>query len=169
MLHALVRSLLTLPHIIPTHCFDDFTQVALLKTFSKDMEYLDEKLPPDILRFFQSVIEQAAALIIIKITAPWAILAAVPALVILLLIGRYYLRLERRARALESSSSKLIMAHVADTIDGAVTIRAYRKENYFSKEFHRSGFVQLSPPLPPPPPPILGDGASFHKLNPRKH
>ena len=107
------------------------------------MEYLDEKLPPDILRFFQSVIEHAAALIIIKITAPWAILAAVPALVILLFIGRYYLRLERRARALESSSLKLIMTHVADTIDGAVTIRAYRKENYFSKEFYRLGFVQL--------------------------
>ena len=120
-------------------------QGALLKTFSKDMECLDEKLPPDIWKFFQSVIEHVAAVIIIKITTPWAILAAVPAAIILLFIGRYYLRLERTARELESSSLKLVMTHFADTIDGAVTIRACQKERYFLKKFQRLGLVRLPP------------------------
>ena len=110
------------------------------------MECLDEKLPPDILRFFQSVIEHVAAVIIIKITTPWAILAAVPAAVILLFIGKYYLRLEQTARGLESDRLKLVMTHFSDTIDGAMTIRAFQKEKYFSKEFCRS--VRARPPSP---------------------
>ena len=113
------------------------SQGMLLKTFSKDMECLDEKLPLDIVRFFQSVIEYIAAVVIVKITTPWAIFAAVPAAIILLLIGRYYLRLERKVRSLESSSLKLVLTHFADAIDGAVTIRAYKKEMYFSNQFYR--------------------------------
>lgn len=113
------------------------TQGKLLKTFSKDVECLDEKLPLDILRFLHSVIEHIAAVIIIKITTPWAILAAVPAAIILLLLGRYYLCLERRARNLESRSLNLFLIHFSDTIAGAVTIRAYQKEINFENEFYR--------------------------------
>lgn len=109
----------------------------MLKTFSKDVECLDEKLPLDILRFFHSVIEHIAAVIIIMITTPWAILAAVPAAIILLLLGRYYLCLKRRARNLESRSLNLFLTHFSDTIVGGVTIRAHQKEMYFENEFYR--------------------------------
>ena len=116
------------------------THGRMLKTVSKDVEYLDEELPLDILRFLHSVIEHIAAVIIIKITTPWAILAAVPAAIILLLLGRYYLCLERRARKLESRSLNLFLTHFSDTIAGAVTIRAYQKEMYMI--FHNRPFYQ---------------------------
>lgn len=111
---------------------------AILKAFSKDMECLDGKLAPDILIFFQSVIEHAAVAAIIKVTAPWSILAAIPAFLIALFVWRYYLRLERDARNLESRSFKPLLTHFSDAIEGAITIRACQKENYFTKEFFRS-------------------------------
>ena len=117
--------------------FIDGKEDAILRAFSKDMECLDEKLPPDLLVFFQSVIEYAAVAAIIKFTAPWSILAAIPAFLIALFIGSYYLRLERRARGLERRSLKPLLTHFSDAIEGAVTIRACQKERYFTKEFFR--------------------------------
>lgn len=111
---------------------------AILKAFSKDMECLDGKLAPDILIFFQSVIEHAAVAAIIKVTAPWSILAVIPAFLIALFVGRYYLGLERHARSLETRSLKPLLTHFSDAIEGAITIRACQKENYFTKEFFRS-------------------------------
>lgn len=102
------------------------------------MECLDGKLAPDILIFFQSVIEHAAVAAIIKVTAPWSILAVIPAFLIALFVGSYYLGLERHARSLETRSLKPLLAHFSDAIEGATTIRACQKENYFTKEFFRS-------------------------------
>lgn len=124
--------------------FDAGKEDAILKVFSKDMECLDEKLPPDILIFFQSVIEHAAAAAIIKVTAPWSILAAFLAFLIAFFIGRYYLRLERHARGLERRSLKPLLTHFSDAIEGAVTIRACQKEKYFTKEFFRSVLTAIT-------------------------
>lgn len=117
--------------------FEAGKEDAIFKAFSKDMECLDEKLPPDILLFFQLVVEHAAVVAIIKFTAPWSILAAIPAFLIALFIGRHYLRLESHARALERRSLKPLLTHFSDVIEGAVTIRACQKEKYFTKEFFR--------------------------------
>ena len=132
----------------PVPEFEDGKEDTIFKAFSKDMECLDEKLPPDILMFFQSVVEHAAVVAIIKFTAPWAVLAAIPAFLIALFVGKYYLRLERHARGLERSSLKPLLTHFSDVIEGAVTIRACQKETFFTKTFFRlvltCHFYQLS-------------------------
>ena len=118
--------------------FEAEKEDTILKVFSKDIECLDEKLPLDILIFFQSVVEHTAVAAIIKFTAPWTILAVIPSFLIALFIGRYYLPLERHARGLERRSLKPLLTHFSDAIEGAVTIRACQKEKYFTKEFFRS-------------------------------
>lgn len=124
--------------------FEAENEDTILKVFSKDIECLDEKLPPDILIFFQSVVEHMAVTAIIKFTVPWTILAAIPAFLIALFIGRYYLRLERHARGLERRSFKPLLTHFSDAIEGAVTIRACQKEKYFTKEFFRSVLISIT-------------------------
>lgn len=122
----------------PVQHFENGEEDALLRVFSKDVECLDEKLPPDILRFFQSVVEHVAVAAVIKVTAPWAILAFIPSFLISLIVGKYYLHLERQARDYESNSLKPLLMHFSDTFMGAVTIRACQKEKYFKKQFFRS-------------------------------
>ena len=124
--------------------FEAGKEDEILRAFSKDMECLDEKLPPDILIFFQSVVEHAAVAAIIKLTAPLSVLAAIPAFLIALFIGRYYLRLERHARGLERRSLKPLLTHISDAIEGAVMIRAYQKEKYFTREFFRSVLIAMT-------------------------
>lgn len=124
--------------------FEAENEDTILKVFSKDIECLDEQLPLDIIIFLQSVVEHTAVAAIIKFTAPWTILAAIPAFLIALFIGRYYLRLERHARGLERRSSKPVLTHFSDAIEGAVTIRACQKEWYFTKEFFRSVLLSIT-------------------------
>ena len=125
----------------PVQEFEAENEDTILKVFSKDIECLDEKLPPDIVKFFQSVVEHVAVTAIIKFTAPWTILAAIPAFLVALLIGRYYLRFERHARGLERRSLQPLLTHFSDAIEGAVTIRACQKEKYFTTEFFRSVLI----------------------------
>ena len=125
----------------PVQEFEAENEDTILKVFSKDIERLDEKLPPGILIFGQLVVEHAAVAAIIKFTAPWTILAAIPAFLIALLIGRYYLRLERHVRSSERRSLQPLLTHFSDAIEGAATIRACQKEKYFTNEFFRSVLI----------------------------
>jgi ABC-type multidrug transport system fused ATPase/permease subunit len=115
--------------------FDTTPMGRILNRFARDMEGVDDHLAWNFESAVRSFALMIGTLILILFTAPVVILFALPSLFIFYRIQHDYRKSAREAKRLESISRSPRYAHFKETITGLTTIRAYRKEDYFTKTF----------------------------------
>ena len=135
MLSAVLRA--------PVLFFDNNPIGRVLNRFSRDIGIMDELLPDEFLNAVQIILFCFGAIVFPSILNPWIILPATPLMIIFILIGRYYLETSRDLRRLEGINRSPVLSHFSDTLMGAVTIRAYKREDAFLKELYRFDFIML--------------------------
>ncbi|XP_048576842.1 ATP-binding cassette sub-family C member 4 isoform X2 [Nematostella vectensis] len=121
----------------PLLFFDTNTSESILKRFSRDVAITDEALPASLTKSLHGILSQSAVIILCVAVNYWVTLAAVPLLVVVVLLKRFAQRSFRDLRSLESSLRTPVNSHLVETARGLISIRAYRSQEYFSKSFYR--------------------------------
>lgn len=113
--------------------FDKTPQGRIMNRFSKDIEAVDQELPPFGEGVFICIVECLATLILIAVITPGFLFFAVVISYLYYLVGKYYLNLSRELKRFESITKSPIHQHFSETLNGVSTIRAYGVEKRFMK------------------------------------
>eukprot|EP01138_Halocafeteria_seosinensis_P001293 gb/GECG01001326.1/.p1 GENE.gb/GECG01001326.1/~~gb/GECG01001326.1/.p1 ORF type:complete len:1688 (+),score=180.73 gb/GECG01001326.1/:1-5064(+) len=112
--------------------FFDTTPVGrILNRFSQDIYTVDERLPTTFSTFLMVSLNVISTLVVISTITPWFLVALVPILVVYIYIQRFYVTTSRELRRLDSVSKSPIFANFSQTLNGFVTIRAYKENDRF--------------------------------------
>ena len=122
----------------PVKFFDTNPVGRILNRFARDISIMDELLPVSFLHTLELLLFSVGAIVFPSILNPWLFLSAIALVVGFVLLGRYYLKSSRDLRRLEGVNRSPVLSHFSDTLEGLVTIRAYKKEDAFLEALYRS-------------------------------
>ena len=150
VMNALITSSMNLHNLMlsavvkaPVLFFDTNPVGRVLNRFSRDINIMEELLPEVFLMACGVALLCIGAIILQSVLIPWIILPAFPLMVIFALIGRYYLNPSRDLRRLEAVNRSPVLSHFRNSLEGLVTIRAYKKENMSMEALYRFVCVYL--------------------------
>ncbi|KAK4536166.1 hypothetical protein CDCA_CDCA07G2191 [Cyanidium caldarium] len=118
--------------------FFDVTPVGrVLNRFSKDQEVIDTFLPFSFSEYAKSTFQLLGVCTLIAINTP----AMVPLMLLLAAVyypvQRYYRATFRELIRIEATGRSLVFNHIAETLDGVETVRAYADEARFDALLHQ--------------------------------
>ena len=115
----------------PMSFFDTTPLGRIVNRFAKDVDVCDQTLPAN-LRTWLSQFANFVATIITIMTVIWQfIIVIIPVSIFFYFIQTFYVTTSRQLKRLESVSRSPIYSHFGETISGASTIRAFRREKEF--------------------------------------
>jgi ABC-type multidrug transport system fused ATPase/permease subunit len=115
----------------------DITPIGrILNRFTKDMDAIDSLLPDFLLQSIQGGFHVLSILILCLASTPFFFVAFVPILVLFYLIQKHFRMTSRELKRLDGVSRSPIYNHLAETLNGLSTIRAFGKQNIFLKIHH---------------------------------
>lgn len=134
---VLYRQTLTAVLYSPMSFFDTNPIGRIANRLSKDVYTVDENLPQTIRWYFGSALKVLSSLVYSCVVTP-------PFIVGLFVIGgfyytaqRFYVRTSRELSRLESESRSPIYALFSETLEGLVTVKAFRSQSVFLDRMHR--------------------------------
>lgn len=74
-----------------------------------------------------------STLVVISVAMHWFAIAIAPIVVVYAMIQRYYIPTSRELQRLESVTRSPIYAHFSETLNGIVTVRAFRLGAHFTR------------------------------------
>ena len=109
----------------------------VLNRFSTDLAFVDELFPATLLNATQLILFCVSAVVLPSVLNPWVLPVLLPLIAVFVLIAKYYVKTSRELRRLEALNRSPVFSHLATTLDGLVTIRAYGKEPMFMEKPYR--------------------------------
>ncbi|EGT53641.1 hypothetical protein CAEBREN_30570 [Caenorhabditis brenneri] len=128
-IHNLMRS--------PMSFFDTTPLGRILNRCAKDIELIDFILPMNFRTLLMCLLQAAFTLTVIIISTPLFSSIILPLAFIYLVILKFYVPTFRQLRRLESVHRSPILSNFGETIQGAVSIRAFKKIDEFCKQSGR--------------------------------
>jgi ABC-type multidrug transport system fused ATPase/permease subunit len=123
MLHRVIRS--------PMAFFETTPLGRIINRFGKDIDTCDTILPDVIKMLLVRLSKVITLMAVIMVILPSVILVVVPVVVVFLLLQQGIVRTIRQLQRLASVSRSPIYSHFSETLNGAATIRAFRREQDF--------------------------------------
>ncbi|KAJ3568574.1 hypothetical protein NP233_g5623 [Leucocoprinus birnbaumii] len=102
---------------------------------TQDMYTVDDPLPYDFRRVFELNISLLGRVMAIGVFSPWYIIPAIFTALLGFTIGRVYMRAQLPVRRMMSNLKTPVLAHLSETMDGLVSIRAYHAQEQYTKHF----------------------------------
>ncbi|XP_061290380.1 ATP-binding cassette sub-family C member 4-like [Bos javanicus] len=120
---------------VPVLFFDRNPAGRILNRFSKDIGYMDDVLPSSFQKFFQTFLQVIGVVVVVVVVIPWIAIPVIPLGVIFFFLRRYFLETSRDVKRLECSTQSPVFSHLASSLQGLWTIRAYKAEQRFQELF----------------------------------
>lgn len=119
-----------LTHVLyaPMSFFDTTPLGRVTNRLSKDVYTVDEQIPGTIRGYLVTTMRVTITLLYVSSITPFFLLLLLPLATFYYLAQRFYIKTSRELTRLESSSRSPIYALFSETLDGLVTLRAYRDE-----------------------------------------
>ncbi|CAF1469791.1 unnamed protein product [Rotaria sordida] len=105
--------------------FESNPSGRILNRASKDQQVLDEALPLALIDTTQNLLMTFGSIVIIGINNPWVLLILILLVPAVLWLRRFYMRLSRQMKRLESVTRSPIYALFSSSLDGLTSIRAF--------------------------------------------
>ena len=121
---------------LPMRFFDTNPLGRILNRFSKDVGILDDMMPDAFFDVVSIIMTVLGVLILTCVIIPVVILAIIPLVIGFVAIQRRYLLTSRETKRLEAVSRSPIYSQFSESLQGAVTIRAFGARERFSKLFY---------------------------------
>ncbi|KAK5646550.1 hypothetical protein RI129_005014 [Pyrocoelia pectoralis] len=115
--------------------FDINPTGRILNRFSKDMGIIDEYIPLILNDVLKIALYLFGSLVLSSIVNPWFIIPSLVLLVIFYLLRTIYMETSRSVKRIEGITRSPIFNHMAASLCGVSTIRAFSAENILIKEF----------------------------------
>ncbi|EGC34852.1 hypothetical protein DICPUDRAFT_55519 [Dictyostelium purpureum] len=122
--HQLFEALLR----APMWFFDTTPLGRIINRFTRDLDGIDNLIAAAINQFFVFFLTVIATLIIISIITPFLLIPLAPIIIIFYILQYFYRFTSRELQRLEAISRSPIFSHFSETLNGVVSIRAYKKE-----------------------------------------
>ncbi|XP_060989138.1 ATP-binding cassette sub-family C member 4-like isoform X2 [Dama dama] len=107
----------------------------ILNRFSKDIGHMDDLLPLIFLDFIQTFLLVIGVVVVMVAAIPWTAIPVIPLGIIFFVLRRYFLETSRDIKRLECTTRSLVFSHLASSLRGLWTIRAYKAEQKFQELF----------------------------------
>uniref|UniRef100_A0A452EG50 Multidrug resistance-associated protein 4 n=1 Tax=Capra hircus TaxID=9925 RepID=A0A452EG50_CAPHI len=107
----------------------------ILNRFSKDIGQMDDLLPLTFLDFIQTFLLVVGVVGVMVAAIPWTAIPVIPLGIIFFVLRWYFLRTSREVKRLECTTQSLVFSHLASSLRGLWTIRAYKDGQGFQKLF----------------------------------
>lgn len=125
--------------------FFDYNPIGvLLNRVSSDMGTVDDLLPPTAFDTIEISINVLGILVTVAVIYPMNVLPAVILCTIVAIIRLLYVRTVRSIKSIESVTRSPVFSHLAASLNGLATIRAFRVEPEFEKKFEHYQDVHSS-------------------------
>ncbi|KAK1752219.1 ABC multidrug transporter [Echria macrotheca] len=129
----------------PLYFFTTVDSGVTLNRFSQDLTLIDQRLPMSLYVAFFLLLDVIASSILIVAGAQYAA-ASLPFLFgALYLLQKFYLRTSRQVRFLDLETKSPLYTHFTETMNGAVSVRAFGWETAFTKEHQERLDVSQKP------------------------
>ena len=125
----------------PVLFFDSNPVGRILNRFSKDVGCMDEILPKTFLVAIQYSSMAFTSCLLPIVANYWLLAVIVPLTVVIMYIGRYYLKTSRQLKRLESINRSPVFSHISETLNGLDTIRTRGRQKDFLDQFYRYAFI----------------------------
>uniref|UniRef100_A0A4W2EJE7 ATP binding cassette subfamily C member 4 n=1 Tax=Bos indicus x Bos taurus TaxID=30522 RepID=A0A4W2EJE7_BOBOX len=127
MLETILRTQVLFFHINPIG--------RILNRFTKDIGHMDELLPLIFLDFIQTFLLVVGVVGVMVAAIPWIAIPMVPFGIIFFVLQWYFFRTSRNVKRLECTTRSPVFSHLASSLRGLWTIRAYKAEQKFQELF----------------------------------
>ncbi|KAG5204281.1 hypothetical protein JEQ12_002257 [Ovis aries] len=107
----------------------------ILNRFSKDIGHMDDLLPLIFQDFIQTFLLVVGVVGVMVAAIPWTAIPVIPLGIIFFVLRWYFLRTSRDVKRLECTTRSPVFSHVASSLRGLWTIRAYKAEQRFQELF----------------------------------
>ncbi|KAN0040433.1 hypothetical protein ACTA71_012326 [Dictyostelium dimigraforme] len=111
----------------PMWFFDTVPLGRILNRFTRDTDIVDMLLTNSLNQFLNFSTNCIAILVIISIATPWLLLPMTPIIILFYFIQYFYRRTSIQIQRIESITRSPIFSHFAETLNGVITLRAFRK------------------------------------------
>ncbi|KAI4565329.1 hypothetical protein MJT46_009672 [Ovis ammon polii x Ovis aries] len=120
---------------VPVLFFDRNPAGRILNRFSKDIGHMDDSLPSSFQKFIQTFLQVIGVVGVVVVVIPWIAIPVIPLGIIFFFLRRYFLETSRDVKRLECSTRSPVFSHLASSLQGLWTIRAYKAEQRFQELF----------------------------------
>ncbi|KAF6021457.1 ABCC5 [Bugula neritina] len=117
----------------PMKFFDVTPSGQILNRFSKDTDEVDANLPFQSDLFFKGFTFVSSGLILMIYVTPYFLVASVPLFLVMFLIAKFSKPAFQISKRLENMTKSPLFSHIAASVQGLGTIKAYKKERTFFK------------------------------------
>lgn len=115
----------------PMSFFERTPVGRILNRFSNDINKVDEALPRSVNIYMGCLVKTMATTVVIAVALPWFVVVMVMLVFIYGYYQKYYICVQRELKRMVSISRSPIFAHIAESLGGVDTIRAYAQERRF--------------------------------------
>uniref|UniRef100_A0A8D1KJC2 ABC transmembrane type-1 domain-containing protein n=1 Tax=Sus scrofa TaxID=9823 RepID=A0A8D1KJC2_PIG len=119
----------------PVLFFDRNPTGRILNRFSKDTGHMDDLLPQIIQDFVQTFLLVMGVVGIMVVVIPWTAILLIPFGIIFFVLRRYFLETSRDVKRLECATRSPVFSHLASSLQGRWTIRAFKAQQRFQELF----------------------------------
>mmetsp|Transcript_9389 Transcript_9389/g.10546 ORF Transcript_9389/g.10546 Transcript_9389/m.10546 type:complete len:168 (-) Transcript_9389:379-882(-) len=114
--------------------FDRTPSGMILNKFSKDISKIDDAMPDHISSCLSQIVCAAFTIYIAAMNSGYVLLLVPVITIVCVLILKYYMNTYREVSRLESITCSPVITHLAETMNGASTIRAFNAQTNFIKK-----------------------------------
>ncbi|XP_070656012.1 ATP-binding cassette sub-family C member 4-like isoform X2 [Bos indicus] len=107
----------------------------ILNLFSKDIGHMDDLLPLIFQDFIQTFLLVVGMVVVMVAAIPWIAIPVIPLGIIFFVLRWYFLRTSCDVKRLECTTRSPVFSHLASSLRGLRTIRAYKAEKSFQELF----------------------------------
>ncbi|XP_055617495.1 ATP-binding cassette sub-family C member 4-like isoform X2 [Toxorhynchites rutilus septentrionalis] len=107
----------------------------VMNRFSKDIGLIDSSLPVVLIDSLHFFLELAGIVVIISLANYWLLIPTAVVGVVFYILRFIFLRSARNVKRVEAIARSPVLAHTSSTIEGLVTIRAFRAQRQMLLEF----------------------------------
>uniref|UniRef100_A0A8D0RJ96 Multidrug resistance-associated protein 4 n=1 Tax=Sus scrofa TaxID=9823 RepID=A0A8D0RJ96_PIG len=107
----------------------------ILNRFSKDTGHMDDLLPQIIQDFMQTFLLVMGVVGVMVVVIPWTVIPLIPLGIIFFVLRRYFLESSRDVKRLECATRSPVFSHLASSLQGRWTIRAFKVQQRFQELF----------------------------------
>ncbi|WJX71039.1 Multidrug resistance-associated protein 7 [Trifolium repens] len=118
----------------PLSFYDSTPLGRILSRVSSDLSIMDLDMPFSLIFSVGSAINFYACLIVLSIVTWQVLIVVIPMVYATICLQKYYLVSEKQMMRMNGTTKSYLANHVAETVAGAITIRAFEEEDRFFKK-----------------------------------
>lgn len=119
----------------PITFFDNNPIGVLLNRCSRDMGIVDDQIPPTAFDAIEIFVQMIGILVLVSFISYWIIIPTLVLAVIFYYIRNYYIISARSIKRLEGITRSPVFSHLANSLYGLATVRAFGVQSTFEKKF----------------------------------